>query len=275
MMPVSLALVRHGQSESNLAKDMFEQNKTLSAEEALMAVHTSERRLTDLGKQQAQAAGAWLRENWFDPDCESDYRFYVSPYVRAMETAGHIGIGSDWKPDSRLMERNWGDFDQKPYAERALLFEQELKYRKEHAFFWRPTNGETLQDVFLRLRDMLATLHRECHSKKVLMVSHGETMWVWRDVLERWMPQQLREAMLAHSEQTRIRNCRIIEYTRETESGELAARFIRMRFVNPEDPNDPDTNLGWHPIPRKNWSSQDLLDFVDGYQRFIPITEAA
>lgn len=271
-MPISLVLERHGESESNRAKALFEEGKTFSTEHDLMQVHTSERRLTPKGVEQAKAAGTWLKEHWYDPANPDGYRFYVSPYVRAMETAGHSGIGSKWQCDARLMERNWGSFDQMPYGERARLFQEELRLRKDHAFFWRPTNGETLQDVFLRIRDMTASLHRDCSDKRVLIVSHGETMWVWRTVLERLMPMQLRELMLVDDDRIWIHNCRLIEYTREREDGSLAPRFVRMRFVNPMEPDDAKTNWDWHEIPRVNWSHEDLLTFTEKFPRFIPDT---
>ncbi|MDB5264661.1 MAG: hypothetical protein JWN64_232 [Parcubacteria group bacterium] len=271
-LPIRLALVRHGESESNLAKSMFEHGEVLATENELMKVHTSERRLTPLGIRQAKAAGEWLQANHLTTGLQ---RFYVSPYIRAMETAANLGFGDDWKIDARLMERNWGEFDQMPYGERVAQFKEQLELRKEHAFFWRPTNGETFQDVFSRLRDMNSTLHRDCAQHHVVAVTHGETMWVWRTVLERWMPQQLREAMLNQNEQTRIRNCRIIEYTREVGDGTCAERFVRMRFVNPENPYDALTNLGWNTIPRKKWSSSDLQQYVSGFRSFIPITESA
>lgn len=272
-MPISLVLERHGESESNLAKTIAERGGTLSTEDALMKVHTSERRLTPLGVRQAKAAGLWLRENWYDPEHSDDYRFYVSPYVRAMETAGNNGIGDNWKIDSRLVERNWGHFDQMTYAERNERFEHELRFRKDHAFFWRPTDGETMQDVFMRTRDMTASLHRDCADKRVLIVTHGETMWVWRTVLERLMPMQLRELMLSEDDRMWIHNCRLIEYSREQDDGTLAPRFVRMRFVNPGDPEDPKTNWDWQPIPRRTWSHADLVSFAQQFPLFIPEEE--
>lgn len=194
---------------------------------------------------------------------------YVSPYARAMETAGHLGFGADWRPDSRIVERNWGEFDQMPYSERLRLFEEQLELRKSHAFYWRPTNGETFQDVFNRLRDLLGSLHRECHAMDVLAVCHGETMWVFRDILEKMMPQDLRDAMMGQNDQTRIRNCRIIQYTREREDGSWSPRLERMRFVNPEAPDDPATNMDWTPIARRRWSSDDLLAYVGALPLFI------
>jgi len=271
-MPISLVLVRHGESESNFAKSRFEAGEPCPGEEGLMQVHTSERRLTPLGIAQAKACGEWLRANWYNPSESAPYRFYVSPYVRAIETAGNIGIGDEWQVDARLMERNWGSFDQMPYADRLKLFQEQLVRRKDHAFFWRPTEGETLQDVFIRLRDMTGSLHRDCSNRKVCVVSHGETMWVWSTVLERLLPMDLREQMLSHDNRIRILNCRIIEYTRVCADRSLSPRLARVRFVNPADPDDPETNSGWREIERKKWSHEDLMAFAQTFPTFLSAT---
>jgi len=171
-MPLTLTLVRHGESESNVAKRSFDKKLAIAGEKELMAVHTSQRRLTEKGVAQAKRAGEWLK-TWLSTVSEAPMRCYVSPYVRAIETAGHLGLGQKWRRDMRLCERNWGEFDQMPYEERMKRFGHEIHLRKEHAFFWRPADGETLQDVFLRVCDLITTLHRECekmHDVRALSV---------------------------------------------------------------------------------------------------------
>src|SRR4051812_24686608 len=90
IMPKTLTLVRHGESESNAAKRMADELGASPAGEAeLMAVHTSQRRLTARGVKQAQAAGAWLRAHFMElAKCErvepfSNVAGYFSPYARA------------------------------------------------------------------------------------------------------------------------------------------------------------------------------------------------
>jgi len=65
-MPIDLVLVRHGQTEGNLARE-----RSKREDKSLWTAEFRERpgrlwRLTDLGIGQAQAAGAWIREN-LDP----------------------------------------------------------------------------------------------------------------------------------------------------------------------------------------------------------------
>lgn len=98
-MPVDLVLVRHGQSEGNLAQRLCRQQQqqqqqheqqheqrcpqTVATEAAVWSPefrsrHNSLYRLTDRGRRQASIAGAWIRSNVgtvFD-------KYFTSEYVR-------------------------------------------------------------------------------------------------------------------------------------------------------------------------------------------------
>src|SRR3989344_3329099 len=233
MMPKTVTLIRHGESESNLAKDLAEQGMPHPNEADLMRRHTSERRLTPLGVEQAQAAGmwihAWILKNRIAP---TECRLYVSPYIRTLETSGHMQIkGRRWRPDSRIVERNWGQMDQLTYKERAERYGDTMGLRKEHALFWRPGgDGETMLGVLVRYRDLVDTMHRECENMHVIVVTHGELMWAARYVHEYWMPYDLRDAMLHRTSQTDMHNCRIIQYSRLREDGTEGERLERGRL---------------------------------------------
>jgi broad specificity phosphatase PhoE len=263
MMPRRITVVRHGESESNVASRAFWKGEKVPNEEALMACHTSERRLTKRGVTQARVAGAWLRSLY---SFESPPGvFYVSSYVRAMETAANLGLSGAWRQDMRIMERNWGNMDQLTYEERSRRFKEAVAKREEWAFFWRPGDGETLQDVFVRVKDLLATLHREHSDKHVVLVTHGETMWVLRMLLEYWSPHRLKEEMLRDDSQTHIHNCRIIEYVRDEDERHLS----RVRFIDAENPHDPTRNRDWEPIVRPILSDNELLDYVNQYPHYL------
>ncbi len=271
MMPRSLTLERHGESEGNLVRTLFEKGIPHPNEKELMNVHTSHRRLTPKGVQQAKAAGVWLRDNWVKPILAEgrDMRLYVSPYVRAMETAGHNGFGTDWRLDNRIMERDWGQLDSLTYEERLQKYVDLTGESEDDAFFWRPPGGEALYNVFLRLRDMCTTLHRECEDAHVLMVCHGETMWAWRALLEYWTPQRLALEMKRKSDKTRHLNCRLVQYSRFTQDGSDAGKLCRVRFVDPSDPNNPERNQDWTSFERPQYSHEQLLKLSESYLRFL------
>jgi broad specificity phosphatase PhoE len=274
MMPRSLTLERHGESEGNLVRRLYEKGQPHPNEKQLMGVHTSCRRLTPLGIEEAKAAGLWLRREWVAPIQAKgeEMRLYVSPYMRATETAGHNGFGEDWRHDNRIMERDWGELDTLTYEERMKHFgEGIVDNMEDDAFFWRPPGGEALYNVFLRLRDMCTTLHRECEDTHVLMVTHGETMWAWRALIEYWTPQQLAAHMAVRNHKTRHINCRIIQYSRFDALGNDVGKLCRVRFVNPSLPDDPKWNQDWMPFSRPTYTHEELLKLCESHLRFLDV----
>ena len=271
MMPYTLTLIRHGQSESNYAHLASQRGEKLRGEKELMSLHASDRRMTNKGIEQARRAGEWFRQ-WYNeqasPKLKIDPRCYVSPYVRARETAAHLGLRTRWRLDIRLCERNWGEIEQLTYEERHAKFSEVLEKQHEFAYFWRPHDGETLQDVFLRGRDFVGTLERQCEHMHVVCVTHGETMYVFRAIFEYLMPDQLRAAMSDSDTRTDMRNCRAIQYRR----GVHATReeyFSHVRFVDTSAPDDPGTNTDWIPIDRTLFSDKELLASVEAFPRFF------
>ena len=114
MMPLDLVLVRHGQSEANLAKRRSEAGDHSAYTEAFKDRHSSSFRLTELGRKQAQLAGVCLRELFYvDQHGDAIFdRFITSEYTRAMETAARMNLPkARWYRDVYLTERNWGDLD--------------------------------------------------------------------------------------------------------------------------------------------------------------------
>ncbi|HWC28024.1 MAG TPA: histidine phosphatase family protein, partial [Solirubrobacteraceae bacterium] len=135
-MPVDLVLVRHGRSEGNEAREQSKRGDESSYTEQFRARRNRQWRLTDLGIAQAVAAGEWIREHI----APSFSRYYTSEYLRARETAGHLGLdGACWVQDILLRERSWGRADfVMPESERYERFAAELAARREDPCYWRP-----------------------------------------------------------------------------------------------------------------------------------------
>jgi broad specificity phosphatase PhoE len=261
--------MRHGESEGNLVRTLYEQGAPHKHEARLMKTHTSERRLTQKGVEQAKTAGEWLRANWFQSTTDEGFlpEFYVSPYIRAVETAGNLGFGDHWHTDNRIVERNWGQLDMLTYDERLQKFGEVMDYDDSEAFFWRPSDGETLQDMMNRLRDFIRTLHKKCKHKNVLVVCHGETMWAFRTILEHWSPQMLASTMRERNSQMKHLNCRIIHYERDMNSGSRI--FSRVRFIDPTHPHDRSRNLDWQRIRKSTHSHQELREYANSFPRLL------
>lgn len=265
-MPIDLVLVRHGQSEQNLASRFAKAGDNALYTEEFRARHVSQHRLTPKGRTQAKLAGDWLKANnlgYFD-------RRYASAYVRAMETAGLLGVdGPDWMVEPLLREREWGDFDDKTWEERTELSERSMQVRDTDPFYWIPPNGESIAQLTLRLRPLFNTLHRECFDKRVVIVCHGEVMWALRFILERMSIQRWAELENSKAPGVKIYNCQVLHYTRmNPETGALSDRLDWMRSVSPADTKN--SGVGWEPIVRKRFSNAELLAMAEQVPMLFP-----
>lgn len=287
VMPRTLTFVRHGESEGNAAKRLREKKLAVPNEAALREQHTSLLRLTPRGVHQAKRAGEWLREDFVrmasdlgEKPFEKTVGFF-SPYVRAMETTGHLDLPITWTPDARLCERNYGELDQLTYEERALRYAS-LDKREKHGMFWPAGNGESLQAMSTRIWQHFHKLCNEYSDMDVVEVDHGETILTKRFMLERWLPEEvvrmmyatdtrLSEEMLGQPTdfQNKILNCRIVQYTRQNEDGTWSHSYRRVRTVAPLDPDNPRMNLPWTPIVRRKFTSAQLLEYAGQFPHFL------
>ena len=265
-MPIDLVLVRHGESEGNLAKDRAKKGDIEGFTKDFRDRHSSQFRLTTKGVTQAKKAGAWLRRNGlgnFD-------RYYASEYVRARETAGHLALeGARWYSDILLRERDYGLFDAMPYAERAEKYPDYVKHKDRDGLTWAPPGGESIADAMLRVGRLLDVLHRECSAMRVIVVCHGETMWAMRLRLERMTWERFEELDRSDDPHDRIHNCQIIQYTRRTPGSDEApgTRYDWMRSVCPTDlalsSND------WTRIVRPVYTNEELLALAEAKPRLV------
>ena len=95
-----LYLLRHGQTEFNVKK---------------LVQGRCDSPLTDLGRQQARAAAAWLKAHGVVPD-----KVVSSPLGRAMDTASLVAtelLGPDAavEPCEGIIERSYGTFEEGPH----------------------------------------------------------------------------------------------------------------------------------------------------------------
>lgn len=260
-----LVLIRHGESEGNVARQ-----RSLDGDHSLFVGefqhrHSSNWRLTDRGRQQAAAAGDWLKRNnlaHFD-------RYLVSEYLRAMETAGRMALpGARWFAEMLIRERDWGQMDLMSEHERMLKMQDELKRRELDRFYYSPPGGESLAAVAQRSDRLLATLHRECGDKKAIVVCHGEVIWAMRTRLERMSQDTFRELQESGQMVDQIHNGHILHYTRrDPHTGKMAPFFTHMRSVCPW--NEKLSPKGWMKIERPVYDNEMLLAIAERVPRMI------
>ena len=253
-MPLDLVLVRHGQSVGNVALDDAKAGRPTPP---VAEQHSS--RLWLLhgdGETQAKDAGTWLREN----DLGHFDRYYCSPYVRAMQTAALLELpDAAWWLEPLLRERDRGFEYVAGKDEHAAVFPHSVRARKDDRFLWRPTAGESIPDVDLRMRSLLATMARELSERRVLCVTHEDAMDALRFRLERMTIDE----WIHHNERDvePIPNCGVLHYTRRNpdEPAEVLPKFGWVRLVDPSGR----TGFDWRPILRRRFTNTELLEMVE------------
>lgn len=170
MKPRRIFLIRHGQSEGQVDKNLYQSKPDYAM------------RLTPLGVEQAETAGAKLKAII---GAES-VALYTSPYFRTLDTmhclCRHISVPFI-RHDPRLREQEWSA---KLRNDGAMETVQNERDAYGH-FYYRFDSGESCADVYDRLSTFLDTLHRDFEKEdfptNVIIVNHGMTMRVF---LMRW-----------------------------------------------------------------------------------------
>lgn len=202
-----LYLLRHGQTEFNVKK---------------LVQGRCDSPLTDLGRQQAQAAATWLKAHGVVPD-----KVVSSPLGRAMATASLVatellGADADVEPCEGIIERCYGTFEEGPHD--ALPTD-----------VWDPGEdlvpfgGEGSQALQERMVDTLTNIMGSEDTETLLAVSHGSAS---RQFIKAAAPA-------AFKLPTKLPNCAIMIFDFEEEkSGEEGdapqCKFTLQQIVDPQ-----------------------------------------
>jgi broad specificity phosphatase PhoE len=240
--PQRLWLVRHGQSQGNVARDAADE---AGAHEIDIDMRDVDVPLSALGEKQAEAAGRWFAALSRD---ERPEIILSSPYIRAKQTAKIIceqgalaGGPARTIIDERLREREFGIFDRLTTAGIRHRFPEEAAHRRRLGkFYHRPPGGESWADVILRLRSMLNTINLQHNDKRVLIVCHQVVVFCFRYILEELDETEI----LGIDKQAEVLNCGIAAY--EFESGPNGGCVAQLSLWNygaqPEAEGAPKTS---------------------------------
>lgn len=167
MKPQQIIILRHGQSEANVNKVLYEDTP-----DHLM-------QLTEKGRKQCIECGKSIKSLL----CGKRITVWNSPYTRTRQTSKIVlsqveNAEIKIKEDPRLREQEWGNF----YTlDRAM---KENEDRKRHSyFFYRIKDGESGADVYDRISTFLETLYRDFRkddwTQTVLISTHGITSLIF------------------------------------------------------------------------------------------------
>ncbi len=271
-LPIDLILVRHGESEGNIAVDASKQGDNSIFTDAFRNRHSRTFRLTNKGIQQAKSAGDWLRENipfGFD-------RLYVSDYIRAKETAAYIQAqnpkmwNEKWREEFHLRERDRALIDNLPRSEERELFPREHAQYQFDPFLSVPAGGgESVASFALRLKaGVIEPLARQHSDHRVLVVSHGHVMRALELEIENLGHDDFIRLDSSKDPKDKIHNCQIIWYSRinRFNPSKIEDRVQTVRSVCPWK---EDGDYGTRVIERRLLSNEELFAEVNRYPRHV------
>jgi 2,3-bisphosphoglycerate-dependent phosphoglycerate mutase len=222
--PSRLVLVRHAESERNVAKKgniFFADDES---RRALQGVADYAIPLTPEGWRQAERTGSALRARFglFD-------YVYNSGYRRTVETTE--GILRAYPEEERtaikvrqnvfIRERDSGYAYDMTTAEAEAAFPWLQGYWKTSgSFFARPPGGESVAQVCERVYLFINTLFRDRAGQRVLVVTHGVTLRAFRFLLERWTYEEVTDRF-RHDPP---RNCSVTVYDHDPDAARMVLR---------------------------------------------------
>jgi probable phosphoglycerate mutase len=215
--PAALQLVRHAESEGNVANEAARRNRAARLE---IDVNDVQVPLSETGVDQAQALGRWFHD--LDPKQRPTVAV-VSPYVRTQQTAEIVlgEAGLDDLPlicDERLRDREQGVLDRLTSTGFRDQYPEESARRDYIGKFWfRPAGGESWADVAFRMRAALLEIRLTLAGERVLVVSHDVPILITRYIFERMTADEA----VALSGQ--VRNCSVTTYVDDGDGLSLRA----------------------------------------------------
>ena len=165
--------------------------------------------LTPEGREQSAVMGDRLGVLFGELGlAEKSVRVWCSPYLRTRQsrdiTLGKISrYVRDSREDVLLTEWNFGLFDGLTEAERFAKYPNEAaqyaeSIRRHGKYYARPLNGESWQDVCIRVRQFFGTITRDAEKadpvKNIAVFSHGLTIrafvMMWLHLPVEWMESE-------------------------------------------------------------------------------------
>jgi broad specificity phosphatase PhoE len=219
--PAALWLVRHGESEGNVAREAAYRD---SLEEIGLTTRDADVPLSRLGEEQSRAFGRWLAAQ---PEDLRPTVVLSSPYVRALETgrialdaggAALAGLGID--VDDRFRDREMGILE--GLTGRGILAkhpEEAERKRRLGKFYHRPPGGESWADICLRLRSVYVDVAHELPGERLLVFTHDAVIQLTRVIVE-GMDE---ETAVRISDETPYENAALTSYEQEPGGYRLTA----------------------------------------------------
>lgn len=266
--PLRLVMIRHGESEANVVQKAQKYGKKSSIEDLVNNRADWKQRLSPLGKEQAQKAALELKKiygslNFFD-------KHYTSPFIRARETAWNISRFSNirWYIDDRLSERIWGIYGLVPRKKLKEEFPLTTKLANNDPWYIRLDGGESLFDVYNRVKDFREKMWRADSGENVLIVAHKQLIQSFCYDIEKKLPEDWDN--IWQNKIYDISNLGLVEYSRVNplDAKDVRSYYSWRRMINLS--NRDTSKEEWVEFdPDKSFLCDEIARQVDNYRPFM------
>lgn len=227
-MPLTITLLRHGESEVNVANILDRKGDYSLAEMIVKSGILDENiRLTEKGASQAKLVGQYIKKMGFSFD-----GFVVSSFKRAEETAYYLDISDKWLKSSNIIERGWGKYMVRPDKNKPdynnAIFDGTYK-----DFLWYPTGGESRAAVYARIHLFFNYLFQHFSFKHLFIVAHGESIEMMKMYLSGLSANEYSEYI--RNKEHSVKNCQLVQFSRVTPNGRVIRNYNWTRTLSYED----------------------------------------
>lgn len=267
-MPKNIVLVRHGESEANIAMQLKSKGVTSPFVEEALRKQDADYRLTLNGVEQAKKLNEFIRNPEFGFP-KFDVAF-CSPFLRALETAYYLDFQDNFIRVDLLQERNIGDCKGLTRDERKIIMPDYFKSHETNPYCATPPNGESQKDVVMRVYKFFHEYVRDQFSNKnILIIAHGEILTSCKFVFEGMDGIGYQEMCLLDDEKSKIHNCQIVQYSRVDPTFRTLSEDIRwVRSINPLDMTK--SRNSWEEINKlKSTKREDIKNIVERIPRLV------
>lgn len=265
MYPLNLILIRHGESEGNLAKfqALHENNNELY--EKIENRKNPFYRLTKNGREQIEYTSKWLKKNIeFNID-----NFYSSEYIRALETALLLDIPhANWEINTYLRERDNGMLSGLSPNFKTENYSQEVKRKEDSLFYYAAPGGESVINCMNRVESFLNSTMDEKITKtekSILCVCHGGIMNSFRLLIENIRGTDKDKIYKMRFGEEKINNGQILWYSRKDPfTNKINPNYKWLYTICPWNKKTTNYNLkDWTEIKPNFYNNDELKKIIN------------
>ena len=215
--PKHLVLVRHGESEGDVRRSKMDQPTR-----NVLKKHPRDEEQTELGHRQSLITGRWISKHILQRNNIECFDWQMtSPLIRTIQSTESLSLNKPWIEEPKLLERDRGLIQGMTRAEHQAEYPNSFTEMKEHPYYWRPPNGESLLRVSMRIGELINSF-MESDANSAIFMTHRDLIWSSYLPLMITSVENIESVNTEKIENSQITYCTNVNpHTRKIESTEL------------------------------------------------------